>query len=63
MLMIVSVRTDSDDHVDPDLPVLESVHGELFRILVGQRGPVELKAEDDLSTFFFCQEGCTGLIH
>ena len=51
-----SVDADGDEHVDPDLPILECVEHILGVVLIRERRAILRQAVRDLDLFFCCQE-------
>ena len=54
-----SIDADSDEHVDPDLPVLECMVHVLGVVLVRERRAILRQAVRDLDLLFCCQELCS----
>lgn len=53
------MRTNGNEHVNPDLPVLHSVENVFLRELVRKARSVFQEALFDLSLLFFTQKACT----
>lgn len=51
-----SVDADGDEHVDPDLPILECVEHILGVVLIRERRAILRQAVRDLDLLFCCQE-------
>ena len=53
-----SVDSDCDKHVYVNLPVFESIHGELEVKFIGKAGSVMLETAFDFRALFLSQEFC-----
>lgn len=51
-----SVDADGDEHVDPDLPILECMEHVLGVVLIRERRAILRQAVRDLDLLFRCQE-------
>ena len=52
------VDSDCDQHVHVNLPILESIHGELEVEFIGKVGSVMLETAFDFRALFLSQEFC-----